>query len=137
EVVRLLARAALGLLRQARSPHGQAKVAPARSGRARPLRKDAYDIEYEVPMGFKELEGVHNRTNYDLTRHQQFSGKDLQYIDQENGNERYIPFIIETSAGLTRQLLMVLCDAYEEQKVADKGNEDDWRTVLHFHPTLA
>ena len=79
--------------------------------------KDAYDIEYEFPMGFKELEGVHNRTNYDLSRHQQFSGKDLQYIDQENGNERYIPFIIETSAGLTRQLLMVLCDAYEDQYV--------------------
>ncbi|MCX7026963.1 MAG: glycine--tRNA ligase [Spirochaetes bacterium] len=99
--------------------------------------KDAYDIEYEFPMGFKELEGVHNRTNYDLSRHQQFSGKDLQYIDQDNGNERYIPYIIETSAGLTRQLLMVLCDAYEEQKVADKGNDDDFRTVLHIHPSLA
>jgi len=99
--------------------------------------KDAYDIEYEFPMGFKELEGVHNRTNYDLTRHQQFSGKDLQYIDQENGNERYIPYIIETSAGLTRELLMVLCDSYEDQKVADKGNDDDWRTVLHIHPNLA
>jgi glycyl-tRNA synthetase len=72
-----------------------------------------------------------------LSRHQQYSGKDLQYIDQDNGNERYIPFIIETSAGLTRQLLMLLCDAYEEQKIADKGNEDDWRTVLHFHPEVA
>ncbi len=99
--------------------------------------KDAYDIEYEFPMGFKELEGVHNRTNYDLTRHQQFSGKDLQYIDQDNGNERYLPWVIETSAGLTRELLMVLCDAYEEQKVADKGNEDDYRTVLHFNPIFA
>lgn len=99
--------------------------------------KDAYDIEYEFPMGFKELEGVHNRSDFDLTRHQQFSGKDLQYIDQDNGNERYIPFIIETSAGLTRQLLMLLCDAYEDQKVADKGNEDDYRTVLHFHPRVA
>lgn len=99
--------------------------------------KDAYDIEYEFPMGFKELEGVHNRSDYDLKRHQEFSGKDLQYIDQDNNNERYIPFIIETSAGLTRQLLMVLCDAYEEEKVADKGNEDDWRTVMHFHPVLA
>jgi len=66
-----------------------------------------------------------------------FSGKDLQYIDQDNGNERYTPFIIETSAGLTRQLLMVLCDAYEDQKVAEKGNDDDYRTVLHFHPNLA
>ena len=99
--------------------------------------KDAYDIEYEFPMGFKELEGVHNRTNFDLSRHQEYSGKDMQYIDQDNGNERYIPFIIETSAGLTRQLLMVLCDAYEDQKVADKGSDDDWRTVLHFHPNLA
>ncbi|MDI9427851.1 MAG: glycine--tRNA ligase [Spirochaetota bacterium] len=99
--------------------------------------KDAYDIEYEFPMGFKELEGVHNRTNYDLSRHQQYSGKDLEYIDQDSGNERYIPYIIETSAGLTRQLLMLLCDSYEEQKISDKGNEDDWRTVLHFHPVLA
>ncbi len=99
--------------------------------------KDAYDIEYEFPMGFKELEGVHNRTNFDLTRHQQYSGKDLQYIDQDSGNERYLPFIIETSAGLTRQLLMLLCDAYEDQKVADKGNDDDFRTVLHFHPRVA
>ncbi|MDH7484347.1 MAG: glycine--tRNA ligase [Spirochaetales bacterium] len=99
--------------------------------------KDAYDIEFEFPMGFKELEGVHNRSDYDLSRHQQYSGKDLQYIDQDNNNERYVPYIIETSAGLTRQLLMLLCDAYEEQKVADKGNEDDWRTVLHFHPQIA
>jgi glycyl-tRNA synthetase len=99
--------------------------------------KDAYDIEYEFPMGFKELEGVHNRSDFDLGRHQEFSGKDLKYIDQDAGNERYVPFIIETSAGLTRQLLMVLCDAYEDQKVADKGSDDDWRTVLHFHPNLA
>jgi glycyl-tRNA synthetase len=99
--------------------------------------KDAYDIEYLFPMGWRELEGVHNRTNYDLTRHSEYSGKDLQYIDQDNNNERYIPYIIETSAGLTRNLLMILCDAYDEEKVADKGNDDDWRTVLRFHPVLA
>lgn len=99
--------------------------------------KDAYDIEFKFPMGFKELEGVHNRTDFDLKRHTEFSGKDLQYIDQENNNERYIPYIIETSAGLTRNVLMFLCNAYEEEKVADKGNADDWRTVLHFHPKLA
>jgi glycyl-tRNA synthetase len=108
--------------------------------------KDAYDIEYLFPMGWRELEGVHNRSDYDLTRHTQFSGKDLQYIDQEAGNKetsvsRYIPFIIETSAGLTRNLLMILCDAYDEEKVADKGGSegtgDDWRTVLRFHPALA
>jgi len=99
--------------------------------------KDAYDIEYLFPMGWKELEGVHNRTNYDLSRHSEYSGKDLQYIDQDNNNEKYIPYIIETSAGLTRNVLMILCDAYDEEKVADKGNDDDWRTVLRFHPSLA
>ncbi|GMO44862.1 MAG: glycine--tRNA ligase [Termitinemataceae bacterium] len=99
--------------------------------------KDAYDIEYLFPMGYRELEGVHNRSNYDLCRHSEYSGKDLQYIDQDNGNERYVPFIIETSAGLTRNLLMILCDAYDEEKVADKGDADDVRTVLHFHPLVA
>ena len=99
--------------------------------------KDAYDIQYLFPMGWRELEGVHNRTDYDLGRHSEFSGKDMQYIDQENNNERYIPFIIETSAGLTRNLLMILCDAYDEEQVAEKGNDDDWRTVLRFHPDLA
>jgi glycyl-tRNA synthetase len=111
--------------------------------------KDAYDIEYLFPMGWRELEGIHNRTDYDLGRHTQYSGKDLKYIDQENPNERYIPYIIETSAGLTRNLLMILCDAYDEELVAsDKeggaegsgasgGSGDDWRTVLRFHPSLA
>jgi glycyl-tRNA synthetase len=99
--------------------------------------KDAYDIEYLFPMGWRELEGIHNRAQFDLTRHQQFSGKDLQYIDQDDNNKKYTPFIIETSAGLTRSVLMTLCDAYDEEKVADKGNDDDWRTVLRFHPSLA
>ena len=99
--------------------------------------KDAYDIEYLFPMGWRELEGVHNRSDFDLKRHAEFSGKDMQYIDQDAGNERYIPYIIETSAGLTRALLMLLCDAYDEEKVADKGNEDDWRTVMRFHPNVA
>jgi glycyl-tRNA synthetase len=106
--------------------------------------KDAYDIEYLFPMGWRELEGVHNRTDYDLGRHTQYSGKDMQYIDQDNNNERYIPYIIETSAGLTRNLLMILCDAYDEELVASEGtasgtggSADDWRTVLRFHPSLA
>jgi glycyl-tRNA synthetase len=107
--------------------------------------KDAYDIEYLFPMGWRELEGVHNRSNYDLTRHTEYSGKDLRYIDQDNNNERYIPFIIETSAGLTRTLLMILCDAYDEEKVVPEnsgsgGNEgaaEEWRTVLRFHPGIA
>ncbi|MDR2499697.1 MAG: glycine--tRNA ligase [Treponema sp.] len=103
--------------------------------------KDAYDIEYLFPMGWRELEGVHNRSDYDLSRHSEYSGKDLQYIDQDHNNERCIPFIIETSAGLTRTLLMLLCDAYDEEQVSGKegagGEEEDRRTVLRFHPNLA
>ncbi len=93
--------------------------------------KDAYDIQYKFPMDWQELEGVHNRTNYDLTQHTKFSGKDLQYFDQETG-ERFIPYIIETSAGLTRNLLMVLSDAYDEEDV-----DGDKRVVLRFHPCIA
>jgi len=99
--------------------------------------KDAYDIEYEFPMGFKELEGVHNRTDFDISRHMEFSGKDLRYVDQDDGNKKYVPYIIETSAGLTRNLLMFVCDAYCYEKIADKGDADDYRTVLKFHPLLA
>ena len=94
--------------------------------------KCAYDIEYEFPMGFQELEGVHNRTDYDLTRHTQYSGKDQSYLE-EGTNRKFIPYIIETSAGLTRNVLMVLSDAYEEQLVA----EGDTRVVLHLHPNIA
>ena len=93
--------------------------------------KDAYDIQYKFPMDWQELEGVHNRTNYDLTQHTKFSGKDLQYFDQETG-ERFIPYIIETSAGLTRNLLMVLSDAYDEEDI-----DGDKRVVLRFHPCIA
>ncbi len=94
--------------------------------------KDAYDIQFEFPMGWQELEGIHNRSDYDLGRHQEYSGKDLTYLDDQT-QKRYTPFIIETSAGLTRSVLMVLSDAYEEQKLED----GDVRTVLHFHPELA
>ncbi len=94
--------------------------------------KDAYDIQYLFPMGWQELEGVHNRTDYDLSQHQKFSGKDLSYLDQET-NERFVPYVVETSAGLTRNVLMALSDAYEEETLPD----GDKRTVLHFHPKIA
>ena len=61
----------------------------------------------------------------------------MSYIDQDNGNEKYIPYIIETSAGLTRNVLMFMCDAYEEQNLAKAGEPEDYRTVLHFHPKIA
>ncbi|MFA6856248.1 MAG: glycine--tRNA ligase, partial [Treponema sp.] len=98
--------------------------------------KDAYDIQYNFPIGFEEIEGVHNRTDFDLTQHSKYSGKDMAYIDQEDGNKRYIPYVIETSAGLNRNLLMFLCEAYEEQNVAADGSED-YRTILHLDPRLA
>ena len=94
--------------------------------------KAAFDIQYEFPFGWQELEGIHNRTDYDLSRHSEFSGKEINYLEEET-KERYIPYIVETSAGLTRSVLMVLSDAYEEEEVG----ENDVRTVLHFHPKIA
>ncbi len=91
----------------------------------------AYDIEYEFPFGWQELEGIHNRTDFDLKRHMEFSGKDMRYFDQEEG-QKYIPYIIETSAGCDRTLLTVLVDAYEEEQL-----EKDTRVVLHLSPRLA
>ncbi len=93
--------------------------------------KDAYDIQFLFPMGWQELEGVHSRTDYDLTQHTKFCGKKQEYLDPMT-NERYIPYVVETSAGLTRNVLMALCDAYEEQEI-----DGDMRTVLHFHPSIA
>ena len=91
--------------------------------------KEAWDIEYEFPFGWAEIEGVHNRSDFDLVRHEEFSGKNLKYFDQQT-NERFLPYIIETSAGLNRILLAVLADAYWE----DTENN---RTVMKFHPQLA
>ena len=93
--------------------------------------KNAFDIEYEFPFGWSEFEGIHNRTDYDLSRHTEFSGKDLQYLDDQS-KERFIPYVIETSAGLTRTTLVTLSDAYHEEEV-----EGETRTVLKFHPEIA
>ena len=99
--------------------------------------KDAYDVTYNFPIGFEEIEGIHSRTDFDLSQHQAYSKKDMTYIDQEDGNKRYIPYVIEASAGLNRNFLMFLCEAYEEQNVAAPGEPEDYRTVLHLHPKLA
>jgi glycyl-tRNA synthetase len=89
--------------------------------------KAAFDIEYEFPFGWQELEGIHNRTDFDLGRHQQFSGKKLEYFDEET-KERYLPYIVETSAGCDRTLLVALVDAFRN---------DGERTWLKFHPRFA
>lgn len=93
--------------------------------------KEAYDIEYNFPFGFKELEGVHARGDYDLTQHSKFSGQELSYLDPVT-NEKFIPHIIETSAGVGRTFLAVLSEAYHEETV-----EDGTRIVLKLAPKLA
>jgi glycyl-tRNA synthetase len=97
---------------------------------------NAFDIEFLFPMGWQELEGIHSRSDYDLRRHQEFSGDKQEYLDQET-QERYLPYVIETSAGLTRSVLMVLTDAYEEETLGEGAEKGDIRTVMHFHPNLA
>ena len=76
--------------------------------------------------------GIANRTDYDLTRHQEFSGENLTYLDPET-NERYIPYVIEPSVGVDRLMLALLCDAYDEEMI----NEKDTRVVMHLHPSIA
>jgi glycyl-tRNA synthetase len=102
------------------------------------------DIEFEYPWGFDELEGVASRTNYDLTRHQESSGVKLQYFDQgkndpETGKPgyKYIPYVIEPAAGLTRAVLAFLCDAYTETEGTTADGEDKKRVFLKLHPKLA
>ncbi len=92
----------------------------------------ATDIEFEMPFGFKEVEGIHSRTNFDLSQHEKFSGKKIQYFDPEL-NESYTPYVIETSIGVDRMFLSVLCSSYEEQEL--EGG--DKRVVLHLPAPLA
>ena len=96
--------------------------------------KATTDFEFLFPFGWGELWGVADRTNYDLTQHQNTSGKDLTYFDQETG-EHYIPYVIEPSLGVERTVLSVLCDAYDEEVVDAEKN--DVRVVLRLHPALA
>jgi glycyl-tRNA synthetase len=93
--------------------------------------KKAFDVEYEFPFGWKEFEGIHNRTDFDLSRHQEYSGKRLEYIDPTT-NERYVPYVIETSMGVDRCALVVLADAYKEEEV-----EGETRVVLALNPQIA
>ncbi|MCZ6824334.1 MAG: glycine--tRNA ligase [Gemmatimonadetes bacterium] len=93
--------------------------------------KAAFDIQYHFPFGWQEFEGIHNRTDFDLSRHQEFSGKKLEYFDPASG-DRFLPYVIETSAGLDRTLLVVLADAYAEEEI-----EGEKRVLLHLHPHLA
>src|SRR5205814_4720533 len=95
----------------------------------------AVDIEFEFPFGWKELEGVHSRTDYDLRRHQEFSKKKMQYFDSEI-NQNYIPYVVETSVGLDRLVMMILSEAYTEEDLSTAEKQDS-RVVLRFPPKLA
>ncbi len=96
----------------------------------------AVDIQVELPFGFKELEGIHSRTDYDLRRHAEHSGKKITYFDPET-NESYIPYVVETSVGLDRCFLAHLCNAYTEEQAPTAEGTTELRTVLKLHPRLA
>ncbi len=93
--------------------------------------KKAFDIEYEFPFGWKEFEGIHNRTDFDLSRHQKFSGKKLEYVNPQT-KDRFVPYVVETSLGADRLALVVLADAYREEQIGDET-----RVVLALKPSLA
>jgi glycyl-tRNA synthetase len=98
--------------------------------------KGTYDIEYEFPFGVQELEGVAYRTDYDLKQHQEASGKPLDYFDEET-KQRFIPHVVEPSAGVDRTVLALLCNAYDEETVTDEKGKSETRIVMHFHPRMA
>jgi len=95
----------------------------------------AVDIEFDFPMGFKEVEGIHSRTDFDLSQHQKFSGKKIQYFDPEL-NKSYVPYVIETSIGVDRMFLTILSSSYKEEKIEEDGKIEE-RVVLSLPPALA
>ena len=98
--------------------------------------KKTYDIEYEFPFGVQELEGVAYRTDYDLGVHQKGSGKPLEYFDEET-KQKFLPHVVEPSAGCDRTVLALICEAFDEETLTDDKGREDQRTVLRFKPAMA
>lgn len=98
--------------------------------------KGTYDIEYDFPFGRQELEGVAYRTDYDLVQHQKASGKPLEYFDEET-KQKFIPHVVEPSAGVDRTVLALICEAYSEDRAPDEKGKMEARIVLRFHPRIA
>jgi len=98
--------------------------------------KGTYDIEYDFPFGRQELEGVAYRTDYDLSQHQKASGKSLEYFDEET-KQKFIPHVVEPSAGVDRTVLALICEAYSEDQAPDEKGKMETRIVLRFHPRIA
>lgn len=110
-------------------PHGDGELAH--------YAKAAVDVQYQFPFGWQELEGIHNRSDFDLTQHAKFSGKKLEYFD-EAAKEKYVPYVIETAVGCDRLVLATMCDAYrEEVSVDEESGKPDTRVVMGFKPHLA
>lgn len=109
-------------------PHGPTELAH--------YAKAAVDVQYKFPMGFSELEGIHNRGDFDLSQHMKFSSKSLEYFE-EAAKEKYIPYVIETAVGCDRLFLAFMCDAYREEVSVDDKGAEDVRTVLALHPEIA
>jgi len=112
------------------------RIAPHPPDKLAHYAKAALDIEYQFPMGWGEIEGVHNRGDWDLSRHAQFSGKSLEYRDDRT-NERFIPYCVETSAGLDRTFLALISDAYDQDMAPNDKGEMEKRDVLRFRPRVA
>jgi len=98
--------------------------------------KGTYDIEYDFPFGRQELEGVAYRTDYDLSQHQKASGKSLEYFDEET-KQKFLPHVVEPSAGVDRTVLALICEAYSEDQAPDEKGKMETRVVLRFHPRIA
>jgi glycyl-tRNA synthetase len=98
--------------------------------------KGTYDIEYEFPFGKQELEGVAYRTDYDLSQHEKASGKSLEYFDEQT-KQKFIPHVVEPSAGVDRTVLALICEAYAEDEAPDEKGKMETRIVLRFHPRIA
>ena len=98
--------------------------------------KKTYDLEYEFPFGVSELEGIAYRTDYDLSKHIEHSGKPLDYYDEVT-KERFVPHVVEPSAGTDRTALALICEAFDEETVTDEKGKSETRTVMRFHPRMA
>ncbi|HEY2627262.1 MAG TPA: glycine--tRNA ligase [Candidatus Udaeobacter sp.] len=117
-------------------PRAQLHVKTIPDGERAFYSKGTYDIEYNFPFGRQELEGVAYRTDYDLSQHQKTSGKSLEYFDEEV-KQKFIPHVVEPSAGVDRTVLALICEAYSEDEAPDEKGKMETRIVLRFHPRIA
>jgi len=117
-------------------PRAQLHVKTVPDGERAFYSKGTYDIEYDFPFGRQELEGVAYRTDYDLSQHQKASGKSLEYFDEET-KQKFIPHVVEPSAGVDRTVLALICEAYSEDEAPDEKGKMETRVVLRLHPQIA